>query len=312
MHRGRAVVTTLSSRGLLFRGNSTITPPTVVLNGMDNRRCGAVTPTTTTTRTPLLGRRWLATTHKKRKKAKLASAMAKQNANKKQEKTTADDPPASVLDGGVNLSKMSVRDLKAALDYRKIKYGQDDDVPSLRKLVIAALRIEHQSDATSSQELRDFAEAHGEVNKYLPCAVLALSQSITGLEKEVPVFVPLWDFEKAVDLANKGFFDFGTTARKTLVDHFEQERTFSRKFTPRDIGDVVCAALDLFFCGGDGVRRVMDMESEKDSFQYMSGIVNESPIPKGWTHTPPPELPQDVREKITAAIEDVRRRLGEH
>jgi len=58
-------------------------------------------------------------------------------------------------------------------------------------------------DATVSQELRDFSEAHKEVNLYLPRCVLALSQSITGLEKEVTVSIPLWDFEKAVELANE-------------------------------------------------------------------------------------------------------------
>jgi len=271
-------------------------------------------------------RRWLAKKSPKKNKG-LAAAMAKQKTNnpnsssKPEEfsftsKTTVvgEDPVASLLNRGISLTKMTTSDICAALDYRKVNYdASSSNHESLRRRLMERLILEHQTDANLSQEAKDYRTNHLEVQKYLPLSALALSNSLTGLEKEVLVLVPLWDVEHAHSLSrwDDGFDQ--PWATHVITDHFEQERTFTGNFTPTDISKVAAATLALYMCGASGVRLVPTKEiiQHRDSF-HGTHITNESPIPKGWTHTPPPELPQEIREKILAAIEDVRRRLGEH
>ena len=121
------------------------------------------------------------------------------------------NPARDLLSGKVKISQLTKKDLRAVLDSQNVQYNPKEDKASLRKRVVSALVTLAQIDATLTPEGREYQTSRrAELQKYLPRSGLAVAPSLTGLQREVLIFVPLWDFESARKIARNDPLDWAT------------------------------------------------------------------------------------------------------
>lgn len=247
----------------------------------------------------------------------------------------AKDPARKLLDGTAKMNDLTIRELKAALDYRNVSYSDCFDRFSLSKRLAGCMLQESregQEDKAKRRE-EEADEAKGQSRnlplevmmvgvhflQHIPWRHFVISKKITGFDKDSLLVVPDWEYARAVagfKKHGKKNSDIAAEERAFLVEHFARKRldTDSSGDDPCENAPVGIATVLLFFHGeGELVRQLKPPEEPQsvgEIGQYHGYMIPcLTPVPKNWS----PQLascPLDS-EGVLHAIEVARNIAGE-
>ena len=122
-----------------------------------------------------------------------------------------DDPAAKILQGQAKLQDLTLDELTAALAHRGVtmdhqmasnnKQQHDDSNTTqrraaLQKRLVQELLLDQRTEATQSAEQEAYKQAHFQWSQRVPRQAFAVAPALTGHDKPVLVYAPLWELEK--------------------------------------------------------------------------------------------------------------------